>query len=70
MIWKAEILNHLWQTTAFAAAIGLATLAFRRNSPRLRYCLWLAASLKFLIPFSLFVSTGARVQMPPDTPSV
>jgi uncharacterized protein (TIGR03435 family) len=70
MIWKAEILNHLWQTTAFAAAIGLATLAFRRNSPRLRYWLWLAASLKFLIPFSLLVSTGARVQMPPDTPSL
>ena len=70
MIWKAEILNHLWQTTAFAGAIGLATLAFRRNSPRLRYWLWLAASLKFLIPFSLLVSTGARVQMPPDTPSL
>ena len=45
-------------------------LALRRNSPRLRYWLWLAASVKFLIPFSLLVSTGARVQMPPDTPSL
>ena len=26
--------------------------------------------MKFLIPFSLLVSTGARVQMPPDTPSL
>src|SRR5580658_5936294 len=64
-----EIFNHLWQSTAFAAAVALATLALRRNSPRLRYWLWLAASMKFLIPFSLLVSTGARIQLPPDTPS-
>ncbi len=65
-----EIFNHLWQSTVFAAAVALACAALRRNSPRLRYWLWLAASLKFLIPFSLLVSTGARVQMPPDTPSL
>jgi len=45
-------------------------LALARNSPRLRYWLWLAASLKFLVPFSLLVSTGARVQLPPNTPSL
>jgi len=65
-----EIFNHLWQSTAFAAAIAVACFALRRNSPRLRYWLWLAASVKFLIPFSLLVSTGARVQFPPDTPSL
>jgi len=65
-----EVFNHLWQSTVFAAAVALACIALRRNSPRLRYWLWLAASLKFLIPFSLLVSTGARVQMPPDTPSL
>ncbi len=53
----------------FAAAVALACRALRRNSPRLRYWLWLAASIKFLIPFSLLVSTGARVQLPPDIPS-
>jgi len=66
----SELFNHLWQSTAFAAAVALAAFALRRNSPRLRYWLWLAASLKFLIPFSLLVSTGARVQFPPDTPSL
>jgi bla regulator protein blaR1 len=70
MIWNSEILNHLWQSTAFAVAVALACRALRRNSPRLRYWLWLAASMKFLLPFSLLVSTGARVQMPPDTPSL
>ena len=65
-----EIFNHLWQSTAFSAAVALAALALRRNSPRLRYWLWLAASMKFLIPFSLLVSMGARMQLPPDTPSL
>jgi len=62
-----EIINHLWQSTAFTLLIALAAKAFRRNSPRLRYWLWLAASIKFLIPFSLIVSAGARVQLPPET---
>ena len=65
-----EIFNHLWQSTVVAAAVALACAALRRNSPRLRYWLWLAASLKFLLPFSLLVSTGAMVQMPPDTPTL
>jgi uncharacterized protein (TIGR03435 family) len=65
-----EIFNHLWQSTAFAVAIGLGTLALRRNSPRVRYWLWFAASVKFLIPFSLLVATGSKVQLPPDTPSL
>jgi bla regulator protein BlaR1 len=66
----SEIFNHLWQSTLFAAAVAVACMALRRNSPRLRYWLWLAASLKFLIPFSLFVSMGARIQVPSDTPSL
>src|SRR6202050_1813511 len=65
-----EVFNHLWQSTVFAAAVALACTALRRNSPRLRYWLWLSASMKFLVPFSLLVSTGARIQLPPDTPSL
>ena len=66
----SEIFNHLWQSTFFATAVALACAALRRNSPRLRYWLWLAASMKFLTPFALLVSMGARVQFPPDTPSL
>src|SRR5580700_5829769 len=65
-----DVFNHLWQSTAFAGVVALACLALRRNSPRLRYWLWFAASMKFLIPFSLLVSTGARIQLPPDTPAL
>src|SRR5580704_10609147 len=65
-----EVFNHLWQSTAFAGGVALTCLALRHNSPRLRYWLWLAASVKFLIPFSVLVSTGARIQLPPDTPTL
>jgi bla regulator protein blaR1 len=43
--------NHLWQSTLFATVAGLLTLALRKNRAQTRYCLWLAASVKFLIPF-------------------
>src|SRR6185437_7667534 len=54
------VADHLWQSTLFAAAAGLLTLALRKNSARVRYSLWLAASLKFLIPFSLLVAVGSQ----------
>ena len=55
------IANHLWQSTAFVAAIALLTLLFARNRARVRYCLWLAASVKFLIPFSVLMTLGSVV---------
>lgn len=59
----ADILaNHLWQSTLFAAAVALATLAFRRHGAHVRYWLWLAASLKFLVPFALLVAIGNQVE--------
>jgi bla regulator protein BlaR1 len=53
--------NHLWQSTLFAVVAGLLTLTLRKNHARARYGLWLAASLKFLIPFSLLVGIGSHV---------
>jgi bla regulator protein blaR1 len=55
----AAIANHLWQTTVFAAAIWLAALFLRDNRARIRYSLWLAASAKFLLPFSLLIAVGS-----------
>lgn len=60
--WKAiapALANHLWQSTLFAAAAALLTLALRKNSARVRYVIWLVASLKFLVPFSLLVAVGS-----------
>jgi bla regulator protein blaR1 len=56
---EAPLANHLWQSTLFAATAGLLTLAFKKNRAQVRYWLWLAASVKFLIPFSLLVSAGS-----------
>jgi beta-lactamase regulating signal transducer with metallopeptidase domain len=50
--------NHLIQSTLFTAAIGILTLLLRNNRARVRYWLWLSASIKFLIPFSLLVTMG------------
>jgi bla regulator protein BlaR1 len=62
-LWSAiapGLANHLWQSTLVAAAAGLLTLALRKHHARARYWLWLAASIKFLIPFSLLVRLGAH----------
>ena len=56
--------NHLWQSTLFAIAAGLLTLLLRKNQARARYGLWLAASLKFLIPFSWLVGIGSHLPWP------
>ncbi len=55
------IANHLWQSTAFVAAIGLLTLLFAKNRARVRYGFWLAASVKFLIPFSTLIALGGVI---------
>ena len=55
------LLNHLWQSTLFAAAIALLALSLRKNRASVRHSLWLAASVKFLVPFSLFVAIGQQI---------
>src|SRR5580704_15104422 len=62
--WRAigaTLGNHLWQSTLFAIVAGLLTLALRNNPARVRYWLWLAASAKFLIPFSLLIGVGTHL---------
>jgi uncharacterized protein (TIGR03435 family) len=56
------IANHLWQSTLFAGIAGLLTLLLRDNRAGTRYCLWIAASAKFLVPFSLLVLAGSQFQ--------
>ncbi|HXS94569.1 MAG TPA: M56 family metallopeptidase [Candidatus Limnocylindrales bacterium] len=59
-----DLFAHLWQSTCFALAAGLLTLAFRRNRAGIRYALWFAASVKFLLPFQALIALGARVHSP------
>ncbi len=58
----SELASHLWQSTLFACAVGLFTLMLRRNRAALRHGLWLAASVKFLVPFSLLIGLGSQVE--------
>jgi uncharacterized protein (TIGR03435 family) len=56
--------NHLWQSTLCLVVAGLLTLILRKNRARARYGLWLAASVKFLIPFSLLIAIGSSLARP------
>lgn len=62
------IVNHLWQSSCFALLAGLLAFVLRNNSPKIRYWVWLSASLKFLIPFALLVSLGSVVPRPVRQP--
>jgi bla regulator protein blaR1 len=53
--------NHLWQSTLFAGSARIMALLLRKNRPSLRHGLWVAASVKFLIPLSLLVGLGASL---------
>jgi uncharacterized protein (TIGR03435 family) len=58
----SELVNHIWQSTLFAGVAGLLTLILRKNRAAVRHGLWLAASVKFLIPFSLLIGLGSQIE--------
>jgi uncharacterized protein (TIGR03435 family) len=58
----ALFFNHMWQSTLFAGVIAVLALALRHNRARLRYGLWLAASVKFLVPFAALAAAGGLVE--------
>ena len=58
----ALFFNHVWQSTLFAGVIAILTLALRHNRARLRYGLWLAASVKFLVPFAMLAAAGGLLE--------
>ena len=53
--------DHLWQSTLFVALAAAMAFALRSNPARIRYGIWLAASLKFLVPFALFIALGTHL---------
>ena len=55
--------NHLWQSTLVLLAAWALTLPLRQHQARARYWLWLVASLKFLVPFSVLVDLGAYLDV-------
>ena len=60
----AGIIDHLWQSIAFAAIVfGVAYLT-RRNSAALQLWLWRIAALKWLLPFGLLYALGEWLGFP------
>jgi beta-lactamase regulating signal transducer with metallopeptidase domain len=64
----AAVLNHLWQSTLFAGMAGLLALALHRNGAHVRFWLWFAASVKFLVPFAALAALSAYVLPPVVAP--
>jgi len=60
--WTAALVNHLWQSTAAVGIAWLLALLLRKHHARARYWVWLAASIKFLLPFSLLFAAGERLR--------
>jgi uncharacterized protein (TIGR03435 family) len=67
-LW-VPLADHLWQSTLFAAAVWLMTFLLRKSRARIRYGLWLTASVKLLLPFSLLVSIGSLLPLRTKAPS-
>lgn len=58
-ITASSLGNHVWQSTLFTCVIALLVWTLRNNHAQIRYWLWLTASLKFLVPFSLLSGIGS-----------
>jgi len=58
----SPLANHLWQSTLFAGVAAILALVLRKNRAQTRYLLWLSASVKFLVPFSLLVGVGSQFE--------
>jgi uncharacterized protein (TIGR03435 family) len=70
-VWIAALIQHLWQSTMVCAALWLLSLMLRRNAARMRFRLWMLASVKFLLPFSLLITAGESFSVKRTTaPSV
>jgi len=67
--WLVSIINHLWQSTLVVLLALLLSWVLRRNQARARYWVWMAASMKLLVPFSLLVAIGERLRPAAASPA-
>jgi uncharacterized protein (TIGR03435 family) len=52
------IANHLWQSTLVLVICALLASRLRHTRAHVRHWLWLAASIKFAVPFALVAQVG------------
>ncbi len=63
----ALVANHLWESTLVAVVAALVVRTIDPRRAALRHGIWLAASVKFLLPLSVLTAIGAAagVWLPP-----
>lgn len=59
---SAALLDHLWQSTLCVGIAAILAWACRNAGAHVRYGIWLAASLKFLVPLSLLAVLGSYIR--------
>lgn len=65
-LFLAALANHVWQSTVVVVVAALVTLALKENQAKARYRIWWIASIKFLVPMSLFVAVGGQFRWSPS----
>lgn len=60
--WSAAFVDHMWQSTLVMFVAWLLAIGLRRNQARTRYWVWMAASVKLLVPFALLSAIGERLR--------
>ncbi len=58
------IANHIWESTIVGLAAAFLAFAFRRNSAAVRYWIWFAAAMKFLVPFAAVAAVVDALPLP------
>ena len=61
------IADHIWQSTICAAAAGVLALICRRNNASVRYWIWFAAAVKFLVPVAALTAAANSIPLPQAT---
>lgn len=56
----SAVADHLWQSTWFVAAVWVLAFLVRNDAARVRHWVWLAASVKFIVPFALLGWVGRQ----------
>ena len=67
-LWTGALVNHLWQSTVVTFIAWLLTLTLKNNQARTRFLIWMIASVKFLLPFSLLITAGEWLRSALATP--
>ena len=58
------IANHIWQSTIVGLVAAGVALMLRKNSASVRYWIWFAAAMKFLVPFAALTALGNVLPLP------